>query len=139
MSVNQLQILTQEQSDMIIMLINGESISDIANRLGRSRQCIYDWLKKDYVKAEIDRRRQELTRQGNAIILKDLSTYINNIKALANDPSDKRTALAANQYLINRIYGNPKEQLDINNDEENTLAPDMTTLSVKLKRFKKTK
>lgn len=44
--------------------------------------------------------------QGNSYIMKDLTTYIDNIKALANDKSDKRVALSANQYLLNRIYGN---------------------------------
>lgn len=139
MSGNQLQILTQEQSDMIVMLINGENISDIANILNRSRQTIYDWLKKDYIKAEVDRRRQELTRQGNAVILKDLTTYIRNIQALANDASDKRTALAANQYLINRVYGNPKESLDVVQENIGDSGTDVDTLSIKLSKFKKNK
>lgn len=132
-------ILTRDQSDMITYMINGESITDIAKMLNVNRQTIYNWLNKDYVKAELDKRRRELTRQGNAIILKDLSTYIRNIQALANDSSDKRTALAANQYLINRIYGNPKDSLEVENTTDNNINPDMETLSIKLKKFKKHK
>ena len=131
-----LQILTQEQSDMIIMLIQGESITDIANRLNRSRQCIYDWMKLDYVKAELDRRRRELTHQGNAVILKDLNTYINNIKALANDNSDKRVALAANQYLINRVYGSPTAIVDINNSEADNTATEVNKIEIALSKMK---
>ena len=131
-------ILTREQSDMITYLINGESITDIAKMLNVGRQTVYNWLNKDYVKAELDKRRRELTRQGNAIILKDLSTYIRNIQALANDPSDKRTALAANQYLINRIYGNPKELMEVDTGTDDK-TEDRDILSIKLSKFKKNK
>lgn len=131
-----LQILTQEQSDMIVMIINGETITDIADRLNRSRQTIYDWLNKDYVKAELDKRRRELTHQGNSIILKDLTTYINNIKALANDDSDKRVALAANQYLINRVYGSPTAIVDINNNDADNTATEVSKIEIALSKMK---
>lgn len=134
---NELELLTRQESDMITLLINGESITDIAKILNVHRNTIYKWMNKDYVKAEMGKRRQELTRQGNAIILKDLATYIRNIQALANDPSDKRTALAANQYLINRIYGNPKDQIDIGQDNDDNKSEDVETLSIKLKKFRK--
>ncbi|WP_330615189.1 helix-turn-helix domain-containing protein [Romboutsia sp. 1001285H_161024_C4] len=130
-------ILTREQNDMITYIINGESITDIAKILNVNRKTIYNWLNKDYVKVELDKRRQELTRQGNAIILKDLATYIRNIQALANDPSDKRTALAANQYLINRIYGNPKDQIDVGQDNDDNKSEDVNILSIKLSKYRK--
>lgn len=131
-----LQILTQEQSDMIVMIINGETITDVADRLNRSRQTIYDWLNKDYVKVELDKRRRELTHQGNSIILKDLTTYINNIKALANDDSDKRVALAANQYLINRVYGSPTAIVDINNNDADNTATEVSKIEIALSKMK---
>lgn len=136
---NNIDVLTRQESDMITLLINGENVTDIAKILNVHRNTIYNWMNRDNVKAELGRRRQELTRQGNAIIVKDLSTYIRNIQALANDPSDKRTALAANQYLINRVYGNPKEQITTDNMDDPGTSVDMETLSIKLKRFKKVK
>lgn len=120
MATGQLPILSQQESDMIVMIIRGETITDIADRLGVNRKTIYNWLNKDYVKAELDKRKQELTHQGNSIILKDLTTYINNIKALANDNSDKRVALAANQYLINRVYGTPTNIVEVENADNTT-------------------
>ena len=136
MAGNQLQVLTAEQSNMITMLISGESITDIAKKLDRSRQTIYDWLNKDYIKAEVDRRRRELTHQGNAIILNDLNTYIRNIQALANDSSDKRVALAANQYLINRVYGNPTAIVDINNSDADNTATEVNKIEIALSKMK---
>ncbi|MCW6073504.1 helix-turn-helix domain-containing protein [Clostridium botulinum] len=114
-----LGILTTKESDMITLLIEGVGITDIAKKLNVTRQTIYNWSSKDNVKAEFDRRRQELTRQGNNIIMKDITTYIDNIKVLANDKSDKRVSLAANQYLLNRVYGNPTCTIEDNSSENN--------------------
>lgn len=112
-------VITQQQSDMITMLIEGHSITDIAKKLNITRNTVYAWMKRDNINAELDKRKQELKSQGNQMILKDLSTYIGNIKDLANDKSDKRVSLAANQYLLNRIYGNPTCTTEDNNNENN--------------------
>ncbi|RXI55335.1 helix-turn-helix domain-containing protein [Clostridium tetani] len=123
---------------MITMLIEGVGITDIAKKLNVTRQTIYNWQEKDHVKAELDRRRRELSRQGNQMILKDLTTYIDNIKNLANDKSDKRVSLAANQYLLNRIYGNPTNVLEDNSTNESDTLND-NELEEELKKFKKLK
>ncbi|WP_338142360.1 helix-turn-helix domain-containing protein [Clostridium tetani] len=133
-----LDILTNKESDMITMLIEGVGITDIAKKLNVTRQTIYNWQEKDHVKAELDRRRRELSRQGNQMILKDLTTYIDNIKNLANDKSDKRVSLAANQYLLNRIYGNPTNVLEDNSTNESDTLND-NELEEELKKFKKLK
>lgn len=129
-------VLTKQQSDMINYLINGENITDIAAHLNVSRQTIYDWMKREIVKAELDRRRRDITRQATAIILSDITKNIRNIQALANDPSDKRTALAANQYLINRVFGNPKESLEIGTDTEQDSGLDNESIMAKLSKLK---
>lgn len=96
---------------LVEMFIGGEKVTDIAKLLDVERQTVYNWLDKKEVKIAIDKRRRQLANQGNQIIMKDLDTYIANIKELANDKSDKRTSLAANQYLINRIYGNTAQTI----------------------------
>lgn len=130
------EVLTVQQNDMVTMLIEGENITDIAKRLGVVRSTVYNWLSKDNVKAELDRRKRELSNQGNQLILKDLTTYIGNIKELANDKSDKRVCLAANQYLINRIYGNPTSVVE-DNKENNNDTLDTNVLEEELNKFKK--
>ncbi|HDK7158931.1 TPA: helix-turn-helix domain-containing protein [Clostridium botulinum] len=120
---------------MITMLIEGVGITDIAKKLNVTRQTIYNWQEKDHIKAELDRRRRELSRQGNNLIMKDLTTYIDNIKQLANDNSDKRVSLAANQYLLNRIYGNPTSVVEENSNENNDNI-DTNVLEQELNKFK---
>ncbi|MCW6105640.1 helix-turn-helix domain-containing protein [Clostridium sporogenes] len=129
-------VLTVKQSDMVTMLIEGHSITDIAKKLNVTRNTIYAWMNKDNVKAELDRRKRELAHQGNQIILKDLTTYIDNIKNLANDRSDKRVSLAANQYLINRVYGNPTSVVE-ESKENNNDNLDTNVLEDELNKFKK--
>ena len=132
-------VLTKQQSDLVNCLIEGDTVTEITNKLGVSRQTIYDWMKRDIVKAELDNRRREITRQATAMILKDVGKNIANIQALANDPTDKRTALAANQYLINRIFGNPKDQVEVGIDQKEDTGLDNETILAKLNRIRKAK
>lgn len=129
-------VLTQQQSDMVNMMIAGENISDIARKLNVNRNTVYNWLKKDHVRAELDKRKQELTNQGNRIIMKDLSTYIGNIKELANDKSDKRVCLAANQYLINRVYGSPTSNVNVDGNSDGVEVQDVADLENELNNFR---
>lgn len=129
-------VLTVKQNDMITMLIEGETITDIAKKIGVVRQTVYDWMAKDNIKGELDRRRQDLTNQGNRLILKDINTYIGNIKQLASDDSDKRVCLAANQYLLNRILGNPTTAIVDASGDDNDGSISELVLEERLKRFK---
>lgn len=130
--------ITEQQERMISLLLNGVGITDIAKQIGCSRRAIYDWLNRDDIKADMHKRRQDLINQGNQLIITDLATYIGNIKDLANDKSDKRVCLAANQYLINRIYGNPTNTLEVE-DGENNENLDETELELQINKFKNLK
>jgi len=131
-------LLTKDQEKMITMLIEGERITDIAKKIGVSRQTIYSWKDNDDARAELDRRRQDLANQGNNYILKDVYTYIDSIKALAKDKSDKRVCLSANQYLLNRVYGNPTAVVDEESNTDNGNVNE-NELEEQLNKFKKLK
>lgn len=128
-------MLTKDQEKVVTMLIEGYKITEIAKKIGVSRQTIYSWKESDDVKAELDQRRRDLANHGNQLILKDIDTYISTIKALAKDKSDKRVCLAANQYLLNRIYGNPTAVIDEGNDT-NTGNVNENELENQLEKFK---
>ena len=131
-------VLSQPQETMISMVIQGENIASIARKVNVTRSTIYSWLSKDNIKAELNKRRQDIVSQGNNYILKDVKSYIDNIKELANDSSDKRVKLAANQYLLNRVYGNTTSVVENYNDgtEDNANEND---LALELEKFKKMK
>lgn len=129
------EVITTQESSMLTMLMQGENITDIAKKLEVNRGTIYNWLNKDCVKAELTRRKQELTTQANQLIMRDLATYVDNIKALANQKEDKRVSLAANQYMVNRAIGTPTGVID-NGDSLNDESVNEIELEAELRRFR---
>jgi transposase len=123
---------------MITMLIEGERITDIARKIGVSRTSIYTWKDNDEVKAELNRRTQDIKNQGNAYILKDVRTYIDEIKNIAKNSTDQRVKLSANRYLLDRTLGTPTttgdEDMDNNSDSVNE-----NELEEQLKKFRNMK
>lgn len=129
-------MITSKQSEMIELLIEGHTISDIARALKVSRNTVYSWKDRDECIAELNRRKQELRSAGNQRILHKLDTYINNIQQIAMDDTDKRSCLAANQYLINRIYGSPTTVVTDDIKDESKSEMDTELLQDKLKELK---
>ena len=68
-------------------------------------------------------------------ILKDLRTYIDKIKELAKDKSDKRVCLTANRYLIDRVLGLPTATGDEDTDETSDNVNE-NELEEQLKKFR---
>lgn len=129
-------VLNEKQEKMISMIIQGETIAAIARSVNVTRSTIYSWLNKDNIKAELNRRRQDIVNEGNNYILKDVKSYIDKIKELAKDKSDKRTCLAANQYLLNRVYGNTTSVAETYSDDDSDNV-DENELAEQLERFKR--
>ena len=100
-----MSVITKDQD--IMMLLQGENISDIAKKIGCTRQSIYNWKDKPHIKAELDARRRDLKKSAHNLITRDICTYVDNIKDLANNSTDQRVRLQANKYLIDQCLGSP--------------------------------
>ncbi|CZR99303.1 hypothetical protein CDFC105_72909 [Clostridioides difficile] len=135
-SYKRLRELSEDESNAVYLLISGLTVTEVAKAIGVTRQTIYNWMNREHIRKEIDRRKQELTNQGNLLILKDLETYINNIKELASDKSDKRVMLAANQYLINRIYGTPTSTVIQAEDDSGGMCMDTTEIEAAIAKIR---
>ncbi|CZR95898.1 MULTISPECIES: helix-turn-helix domain-containing protein [Clostridioides] len=135
-SYKRLRELSEDESNAVYLLISGLTVTEVAKAIGVTRQTIYNWMNREHIRKEIDRRKQELTNQGNLLILKDLETYINNIKELASDKSDKRVMLAANQYLINRIYGTPTNTIIQAEDDSGGMGMDTTEIEAAIAKIR---
>lgn len=130
-----MSIITKEQDIMIDMILQGETISDIAKSIGCTRQSIYNWKDKAHIKAEIEARRQDLKKTAHNVIIRDVCTYVENIKELANKSTDQRVRLQANKYLIDQCLGSPtaaKEDLgpikEDDNRDDNALKKELDEL-----------
>ncbi|AZV58844.1 helix-turn-helix domain-containing protein [Clostridium sp. AWRP] len=131
-------MLTKDQEKMITMLIEGYRITDIAKKIGVSRTSIYTWKDSDEVKAALNRRTQDIKNQGNAYILKDVNTYIDEVKKIAKESTDQRVKFSANKYLIDRTLGVPTAIGDDETQDGNENV-DKNDLEEQLDKFKKLK
>lgn len=98
-------MLDERKEKAITLILSGEAITDVAKLVGVCRQAIYNWLDDDEFKAELDRRRQEIVKQGNALILAELKTYVMELRKMALCGRSERNRLDALQYLIDRVLG----------------------------------
>ena len=104
-----LKEVTAEQSEMIDWLLLGESISNIAQKIKKTRQTIYNWLQLDYVQEELDSRRNELKKTARNRLTSQVSNLLNNMFDLACHSNDQRVKLQANKYLLDQCIGIPTE------------------------------
>jgi len=110
-----LSIINEEvmQDKFVQMYMSGMRIVDIATELGVDRSTPYLWLKKDNIKQRIDKYKQEIETAGKNYIKSRYTQYLANIDALANQTDDKRTALTANQFMVDKMDGKAGQTISL--------------------------
>lgn len=113
-------MIIDEQKRMCIeYLVAGMGITDIAEKIGRSRQAIYDWLKDKDFKASLDERLQENKVQAEKIVNSKLPEALNKIWALIEKSESDKVKADLLKYWVDRQLGKPTSKLDIDTDIEN--------------------
>lgn len=99
---------------------------ELAQMVGVSRQSIWEWLTKDKdVKAELDRRLQDINRSANLHLRSQTDKLMASMLDLALDSTtEARTRNSAMQYLLDRSMGKATEQINIDL-QENTDSADV--------------
>lgn len=105
--------------------VEGERVVDIADELNVGKSTLYDLLKKDDIIKRLERDRLLLQNQSRAVLMKDASKYIKNIKEIANNASDVRSKLKANETLLAYIIGKPTEKLEVENVDKDNIDKDV--------------
>lgn len=100
------------------MYIMGMKMTNIAKDLGTDRSTIYKWLERPEVKMEIEARQQEIRDAGIRFIKARYEKYLANIDRLCNQKEDKRSALAANQFMVEKMDGKNTARLEIKEDKQ---------------------
>lgn len=113
-------ILDEVKIECINLLSEGINISEVARRIGKSRQAIYLWLADENFKAELDRTLQQIKTEGQQKIIAGLGKYISNIEYIANNSKSEKVKLDANAYLVDRVLGRPTSKVDMSNDNKET-------------------
>lgn len=102
----------------ITMVVLGCSPIDIQKEIGFAKATYYDWFTDKDILAEVDRRRNEIKDEGMRFIKGRYKNYLENIDKLCNDTTDRRTCLAANQFMVEKMDGKNTSRLELTSDKE---------------------
>ena len=104
--------------ECIRLLIEGWKVSEIAKEIGVSRRTIYNWMDKEEFKATLNESMQQIKQEGENAIIKDLVSYIDNIKWLAIKSKSEKIRLDASTYLVDRVLGKSSSRVEITDDKK---------------------
>lgn len=106
-------MLTEKQNEMINMLIEGKTKSDIIRELKIARQTLYNWLGKDEIIAEIDKRRQKMCKDALADLKGDTKELLAEVKKLAYTADSEAIRLQALNSLLDRTLGKATSKQEV--------------------------
>ena len=110
--------LGEKQYRTMELIIQGETISDIAKMLKVSRGTIYNWLDDENFKADLNKQRQEIKNASKERINACIGIYISELHKIATTSQSEKARIEASTYLLNRVLGTPtRVQQDITEEE----------------------
>lgn len=112
------KITDEVVEEFLLRYLEGERIVDIAKELGVGKSTLYDLLKDDDIVKRLEKDRQYVQNQTRAMILKDASKYVNELKKIAINSSDVRSKLKANETLLAYIIGTPTNKVETTTIEQ---------------------
>ncbi|CUU47325.1 phBC6A51 family helix-turn-helix protein [Clostridium beijerinckii] len=127
--------LNDKQLRAIELLVEGESVNDVATAIGVSRQTVSTWKNKDELfKAELDKCRQSLKSEVDGRLLTHVVPLTDKLIKIALKSSSDKTSLDAIIYAINRLCGTPTNKIqDVSNDKDNNVELDIDQLVSEIK------
>ena len=126
-------MINERKEKVITLLIQGEKYVDIAKLVGINRLTIYNWLENEEFKAELNKRKQEISTQGNNIILTDISLYVGELKRIGLTARSERERSLACMYLVDRVLGKSTNKIELTNDDNKDVVQlDMLTEELQL-------
>ena len=132
--------LDTRQLKAIELLASGETVRVVADSVGVNRKTVYDWLKKENFKAELDRQVKELKSNVEKKLLSNVNPFLDELTKIALYSESDKTRLDAITYCINRLVGTPtKVQQDITGEdtkENNKIDIDSVLEEMELKEAK---
>lgn len=132
--------LGEKQYKVMELIIQGETISDIAKMMKVSRGTIYNWLDDENFKADLNKQRQEIKDASKERINANIGIYIGELHKIATTSQSEKARIEASVYLLNRVLGTPtRVQQDITEDankEDNSINIDDIVQGIELKEAK---
>lgn len=114
-------LLNQKHLDAIEELMKGENISNVAKKIGVSRNSIYNWLDDEGFKRELDKRKQVISKRALDRVNIKVNEYLEGIEKIAKTTDNDNTALTAYGMLLDRALGKAtaKQEIELSNTDNN--------------------
>ena len=136
-------MITEQQSQMIDYLIQGETKTDIGKLLGVSRQTIHVWSQLKEVKEEKQKRLNDIKKEAKNKIATKVDNCIDVIYEIAVKSKDTRTKFQAAKYLCDQFIGSPTAEKTEKTEEDNKITvcldDDINNMMNKIKEHKPVK
>jgi orotate phosphoribosyltransferase-like protein len=116
-------MLTENQIKCIELLCKGITKVDIAEKLKINRCTIYDWLKNEEFKAELDKQQQDFLDAAASRLKHAAPVAADKLIALLEGKYEK-TQLAAAIDLLDRGLGKATTKLEVTDKKDKTSIDD---------------
>lgn len=131
--------VTDLQSKIIDLILEGHKMTDIAKETGVRRTQIYRWLDREEFKAELETRRAQLRKSARDKITGQVNVLADEMLKMALNSTDQRVKLQAIKYLLDRSLGIPTAAKEDKIIDDSKKVDDGNTLKKELDDIKKLK
>ena len=131
--------VTDLQSKIIDLILEGHKMTDIAKETGVRRTQIYRWLDREEFKAELETRRAQLRKSARDKITGQVNVLADEMLKMALNSTDQRVKLQAIKYLLDRSLGIPTAAKEETVIDDSNKVNDNNTLKKELDDIKKFK
>lgn len=115
-------MLNEKQVEVLQLHVEGENITNISKITGVTRQSIYNWMKDEEFKEELDKALDKAKSDANYKVTTKLPNYIDELSRLALTAKSEKIRSDTLMYLVDRVLG--KSTTKIENIGDNNLKKD---------------
>lgn len=123
-------MLDEKRLALVQLMLQGVTNKTVLkDKIGCSRQSIYDWLNEEEVQAALDKGLTQLQTQVAKKITSQLEPVVDELYDIALHATGTRERKDACIYLINRVLGTPKDTLNVDDNRDENLVDVMATFN----------
>ena len=98
-------MLNELQIKAAIEYAKGAKITEIAKKMGVTRQTVYNWLDNKEFTNEVDRYTQQIKTSAERNLSNKVDAYIDALEDIAFNGRSEKTRTEALTYLLDRVLG----------------------------------
>lgn len=118
--------LTDKQREAIEYIVKGENISNVAKLVKVNRTTIYEWMKKEEFKSEVDSLTTEMKNGVKQKINAKIDSVFDQVYKIATTSKSEKNKLDACTYLLDQALGRATSKVaDVTDKETDNAKVDL--------------